>query len=366
MKRKDRPDRDWILRTLIGIVMIGATFLIWYSVGQYRQKKAMEAVIDEKRASYESEEETDSPLEDEELQEPDSQLFAENTVVYGGKTWRRNNYIKAILCMGVDRQGSLQEYTLSGDGGQADGVFLLAQDTARGKLKILMIPRDCMTPITITDVSTTEKNGTVLGEAVTHLTLAYSYGDGREKSCEYMMKAVSALLGGLPLDAYLAADTDIIAALNDRVGGVDVVIPTVGMEKTDPAFVFGQTVHLQGSQAERFVRYRDTSVDNSALFRMGQQQEYVTGFFRAVQEKSKTDSRVVEDLFDMAQDNMVTDMAKDQYIKIALDGLQNGLTADDFRMVPGQGITTETYDEFYADQEALIPVILELFYRETD
>lgn len=360
MRKDRRPDKDQVLRVLIGIVMLGATFLVWHGVGQYRQRKAMEAAIEERRASYEAE----TTVSGEEGQPQDGQLFAQDVVTYDGKTWRRSNYIKAILCMGVDRQGSLQEYTLSGDGGQADGVFLLAQDTARGTLKILMIPRDCMTPITITDVSRTEKNGTVLGEAVTHLTLAYSYGDGREKSCEYMMDAVSGLLNGLPLDAYLAADTDIIAALNDRVGGVDVVIPTVGMEKVDPSFVFGQTVHLQGSQAERFVRYRDTTVDNSALFRMGQQQEYVTGFFRAVQEMSKTDGRVVEDLFDMASDNMVTDMAKDQYMKIALDGLQSGLTADDFRMVPGQGVTTETYDEFYADQEALIPVILELFYRE--
>lgn len=360
--RQHRPYREWIIRTLIGVAMVGGTLLIWYSVGQYRQKKVMEAVIEEKRAVFETE--VSSLAEEDQSQETNRQLFSESIVTYGGKTWRRNNYIKAILCMGVDRKGSLQEYTLSGDGGQADGVFLLAQDTARGKLKILMIPRDCMTPITITNVSRTEANGTILGQAVDHLTLAYSYGDGREQSCEYMKEAVTTLLCGLKMDAYLAADTDIIAALNDRVGGVDVMIPTVGMEKIDPAFVFGQTVHLQGSQADAFVRYRDTAIDNSALFRMGQQQEYITGFFRAVQEKSRSDSRIVEDLFDMAQDNMVTSMAKDQYMKIALDGLQNGLTADDFRMVPGQGMATDTYDEFYADQEALVPVILELFYRE--
>lgn len=360
--KQNRPYRKWILRMLIGSVMVGTTLFVWYSVGQYRQKKAMEAVIEEKRSVFETK---DNPFPEEgQPQDNNGLLFSDNIVAYNGKTWRRNNYIKAILCMGVDRKGSLQEYTLSGDGGQADGVFLLAQDTARGELKILMIPRDCMTPITITDVSQTENNGTVLGQAIDHLTLAYSYGDGREKSCEYMKEAVTTLLCGLEIDSYLAADTDIIAALNDRAGGVDVVIPTVGMEKADPAFVFGQTVHLQGKQAEAFVRYRDTEIDNSALFRMGQQQEYITGFFRAVQEKSKSDSRIVEDLFDMAADNMITDMAKDQYMKIALDGLQNGLTADDFRMVPGQGMATDTYDEFYVTQEALIPVILELFYRE--
>lgn len=361
--RRKKPYKEIFLHIGIGAVMVGMTLLIWYSIGLYRQKKAMEAVIEAKRSA--SEIEMISAIEEgNQLQNLKGQLFSEDIVVYGGKTWRRNSYIKAILCMGVDREGSLQEYTLSGDGGQADGVFLLAQDTARGKVKILMIPRDCMTAITITDVSRTEANGDVLGQAVDHLTLAYSYGDGREKSCEYMEKAVSNLLGGLSIDAYLAADTDIIAALNDRAGGVDVTIPTVGMEKADPAFVFGKTVHLQGSQAETFVRYRDITIDNSALFRMGQQQEYITGFFKAVQERAKTDSRIVEELFDMAEDNMVTNMGRDQYMKIALDGLQKGLTADDFRMVPGQGMATDTYDEFYVDQEVLASVLLELFYRE--
>lgn len=354
--------KNTFLRMGIGIIMVGLTLFIWYSIGEYRDRKAMEAVIEEKRAAQEAE--TAAMENGDPAQEQEVPLFSQDIVEYGGKTWRRNNYIKAILCMGVDRKGSLQEYTLAGDAGQADGVFLLAQDTARGKLKILMIPRDCMTPVTVTDVTRTEANGTVKGQAIDHLTIAYSYGDGREKSCQYMAEAVSTLLRGLPMDAYLAADTDIIAALNDRVGGVDVTIPTVGMEKSDPAFVFGQKVHLEGRQAEAFVRFRDTNIDNSALFRMGQQQEYITGFFQAVQEKSKSDSRVVDDLFSLAEDNMVTDMAKDQYMKIALDGLQNGLTADDFRMVPGQGVTTELYDEFYADQEALTPVILELFYRE--
>ena len=88
----------------------------------------------------------------------------------------------------------MTETTLSGDGGQADGIFLLAHDTARNQLKILLIPRDTMTEITKTDISQTETNGTELGKIVDHLSLSYAYGDGREKSCEYTKKAVSNLL----------------------------------------------------------------------------------------------------------------------------------------------------------------------------
>lgn len=135
------------------------------------------------------------------LEEPE-QFLAENVIEYGGKKYRRNSYVKAILCIGVDRSG-LGEKTTTGFGGQSDGLFLLAQDTARNTVKILMIPRDTLTRITLTDLS-----GNVLGKDVQHLTLAYAYGDGRELSCEYTVEAVSELLGGLTIDHYMAVDTD--------------------------------------------------------------------------------------------------------------------------------------------------------------
>lgn len=112
-------------------------------------------------------------------------------VEYQGKSYRRNTYIKAILCMGIDRPGSLEETMTAGFGGQADGIFLVAQDTARDRIRVLVIPRDTMTEITLTDLS-----GNELGSSIQHLTLAYAYGDGREKSCRYMTEAVSPSAGG--------------------------------------------------------------------------------------------------------------------------------------------------------------------------
>lgn len=199
-----------------------------------------------------------------------------------------------------------------------------------------------------------------------HLSLSYAYGDGREKSCEYTKQAVSHLLMGLKIDSYMAADLEIIASLNDEVGGVTVTIPTMGMEQADPEFVFGQTVRLKGEQAERFVRFRDTERDNSAISRMEQQKLYISGFFQAVKEKSRTESNITEHLFEMSQDYMVTDMAKDEYLKLAINALEGeGLTSASFKMAPGTGTATETYDEYYVDQEALVPILLDLFYRET-
>lgn len=332
-------NRNYLYRVAIGAGMIVLVLVVWGTVNLYCQRKDTESMI---ASRYQMAAETE-----------EAKSFLSDTVEYQGKTYRRNSYMKAILCMGVDRSGSMTEATTTGFGGQADGIMLIAQDTARGKLQFLMIPRDTMTDITLTDLS-----GNVLGKDMQHLLLAYTYGDGREKSCEYMTEAVSELLCGLKIDYYMAVNTTVIAALNDSVGGVTVTVDEDGTEKQ---------VTLQGSEAEAFVRYRDTDRDHSALYRMDQHQEYITGFFRALKEKKAENSQIIPQLFEQIQDNMVTNMGKELYLKIAAEAVEAGGVADeDFHTVPGTGVTTQRYDEFYADEEALIPVILELFYRQID
>ena len=334
-----------IKRAAVGILILAAAAFLAVTVVLLRKRKAIEAEIAERQYG----------------QMEDSNVLGSDVIQYQGKAYRRNTYVKAVLCLGVDRDGAMTEETTPGFGGQADGIFLVAQDTARNSLKVLMIPRDTMTEITMTDLS-----GNVLGKDIHHLTLAYTYGNGRETSCEYMREAVSELLGGLEIDYYIAANTEVISILNDAVGGVTVTIPTDGMEKSDPEFIQGATVTLTGEQAEKFVRYRDTGKDHSALYRMDQEEEYIMGFFQAVKERSRTDSNIVPALFEQIEDYMVTDMAKDQYLKLAMDALETeSLGEENFYTVPGSGVTTARYDEFYADEEALLPLILEMFYRET-
>lgn len=345
--RRDRRGAKRIRFLRMGLIACAAVciiIMIPVTVRLYRQRKATEAAI-AARKYVESE---------------GAVRFRSETMEYEGKTYRRNSSVKAILCMGVDRNGPMVEETVHTFGGQSDGIYILAQDTARNTLKILMIPRDSMTEITLTDL-----NGNVLGKDIQHLTLAYAYGDGRELSCERTMEAVSGMLGGFTLDHYMAADIDVINMLNDSVGGVTVTVPVDGMEKRDPAFVKGATITLHGEQAEAYVRYRDINQHYSAFDRMERQKGYIMGFFQMVKENTRRNARTVEDLFEMIQDHMVTDMHKDEYLKVAMDALEMGeLDEDGFYSVPGEVVVTDVYDEFYVDQKALTPIMLELFYRE--
>lgn len=396
-----KKNREALRNALIGICMVGITVFVWYSVGLYRQRRATEEMIATNRANQTQMSQQQGSDGDSASGSPDSSSdgntgnqengassstdasgtpgsdpgsanseeaemgdylvdLSQDTVTWNGKTYRRNTYIHTILCLGIDRTDDMVGTREPGEAGQSDGIYLIAQDTVRNQIKILMIPRDTMTRIVITD-----KNNQELGTRVDHLNIAYGYGDGEKLSCDLAKRAVTNLLQGIPIDRYMAVNIVVLSKLNDAVGGVTVTIPTEGMEKRDPAFVKGTQVTLHGDQAEAFIRYRDIERDNSALFRMNQHKEYMEQFFKAVKQKSKEDSQIVTNMFDMIQDYMQTDMPKDEYMKIAIDVLGSGSLGDDnFRMIPGVGTATDTYDEFHANIQQMIPILLQMFYRE--
>jgi LCP family protein required for cell wall assembly len=379
-KKKKRNHYAQIRNALIGAVMIGTVISLWYGYGLYRERTAQAAEREllknaaaAETVSADIEEETTEEIPsytrvdycDENLyrimSQARNQLIhnADGTLTWQGKTYRRNTYIKAILGMGVDRSDEMTDTHTYGESGQSDAVFLLVQDTARDTIKILMISRNTITPVSLLGL-----NGIEDERSLTFLNMSYAFGDGREQSCENVQASVEDLLCGLQIDGYMAVDYAVLATLNDAVGGVTVTIPTEGMEESDPSFIKGTQVTLHGIQAERFIRFRDVDKDNSALYRMDQHEEYILQFFQALKEKSKEDSQIVAHLFDQIQDYMVTDMAKADYLKIGADAMTGELTSEDIRTLPGNGVAGEQFDEFYVDYNNAIPLILKLFYRE--
>lgn len=283
-------------------------------------------------------------------------------IEYEGKKYRRNSYLKAVLIIGVDSAGNLGDVKTPGSSGQADGIFLIVKDTARDSMKILMIPRDTMTEITLTDLE-----GNILGKDVQHIALAYAYGDGREKSCAYLRKAVSDLLGGLVIDYYAAINTSTIEMLNDEIGGVPVYIETDELAHKDPELKKGMTVLLDGTQAEEYLRYRDISAANSAILRMERQKQYMEAYVKQLKISNSSDDQLVVRLMEKLHENIITDMDKNQYMDMAADFFAGGnLTDRDIYIVPGEGAATELYDEYHVDQADLKEMILKLFYREVN
>lgn len=286
----------------------------------------------------------------------------DGTVTWNGETWKRNTYIHAILCLGVDKKRNLKGIEPGGDTGATDGIFLIVHDTAHDLMKVIMIPRDSMLYIDIPG-----PDGTVT-RSYDHLSLAFTDGEGREKSAEASLKAAEDLLCGLTINHYMAGDLAILAEVNDLVGGVTVTVPD-DLTNVNPDWAEGREITLHGNEAERFIRYRDTNIDGSPVERMEQHKTYIEGFYDVLLEKSKRDSSIVAKLCDTIEKSIVSDMSKGEYERFALDGLSCGFDPQkDIVILPGTATTGEEsgeiYDQYYVDYEQTIPMLLELFYRK--
>lgn len=355
---------------IVILIAVCLVYFVHFSYRSFQESQTAKRALAEKQARAEKNDGISDHFEgaaggngdeSESIEDSGGRDNGKGEILYHGKTYRRNTAMRAILCIGVDTKGEMEAHTASGSGGQADGLFLVAQDMARDRVKILMIPRDSMTEITLFDLS-----GNELGKDVQHLTLQYAYGDGREKSGELMKEAVSNLLCNLKIDGYMAVNISAIPILNDAAGGVTVTIEAEGLEERDPELKKGNTVTLMGDQAEIYVRYRDTKQAQTAISRMSRQKQYMQGYLQSVRKAAAKDDSLIPNLMNQLQKYMVTDMAKDQYLDMGLAVLnsQESLGDGDFLTVPGEAVETDLFDEYHVDKESLILVILDLFYLE--
>ena len=188
-------------------------------------------------------------------------------IMYKGVTYKYNHDVTNILFMGVDKR-SIDDETAQGTGGQADAIVMIAMNVKDHKMTLLAVPRD-----TITDVALYSPSGHYSGMKEMQVCMAYAYGDGKEISCENTVSSVRRIFYNVPVNTYYALDLDGIAAVNDSVGGVDVVSPeTIG------PFTEGESYHLEGKLSENFVRLRDKSGVDSSMKRLERQKIYAKGF----------------------------------------------------------------------------------------
>ena len=280
-------------------------------------------------------------------------------VVWQGKNYNYNDHLSNFLFIGVDSREKENAEPGSTEAGQADALYLLSWDRVNGNTTVIAIPRDTMTQIEVLG-----PDGESLGETEDHISLSYAYGDGGHESCSLTEEAVSELFYGLPVQGYCSINMDAIPVLTDSVGGVTVTVPDDSLETVDDRFAEGAQVTLDGSDTETFVRYRDTSVSQSALSRMERQQAYIRAFGEAAGQAYAADPAFVTDLYEALEPYMVTNMDNDQFASI-MDSLASGSGTENWT-VPGEGTAGETYDEYHVDDGALYEKIIDTFYQPAE
>ncbi|MDR2672928.1 MAG: LCP family protein [Coriobacteriales bacterium] len=276
------------------------------------------------------------------------------TVSYKGHTYALNENMVSLVFIGFDRFAPAE----GGEpAGQADAVMVIAFDTQTGDVTAIGVPRDSM-------VDVSEFVGDAfIGQDTMQLCLAYSYGDGRERSCENTVKAVSRVLYNMPITYYFALNESGIGPLNDAIGGVSLT-PLQTVPGTN--IVEGESTVLFGNHAYRYVQWRDTSVLNSSIDRQARQVQYVKAFASQALQLSEGSVGVLLDLFNITADYSVTNLGANEFSYLASATVTNNVAGFDMVTLEGEMVQGEVYAEYYLDKDAVYETVLRVYYHQID
>ena len=283
-----------------------------------------------------------------------------DVLLYNGGRYIKNDAIETVLLMGLDKFESQTGGDVGGvNGQQADMLLLLVLDRSTGTCTPVHINRDTMCTIYQLDA---------LGEPFMPLNgqicLAHAYGSGGRDSCRNQVRAVSELLYDTPIDHYASVTMDAVGIINNLVGGVTVTVLD-DLSALDEALVQGETVTLQGDQALTYVRARMGLADPTNLNRMKRQQQYLTALQQKFTQELAENDDLSRQIITAVSDDMVSDFtvnALSSFVDMATT-----YTFTPIREIAGEPVYSEDRSpEFYADEDALYQMVVDLFYLPLD
>lgn len=273
--------------------------------------------------------------------------------VYMNGQWYAERNVETMLVMGIDDFGEIEETDSYNNNHQTDFLTLFLWDLDTGRTSAIHLNRDTMTNITTLGVT-----GQKTGSRYAQLALAYNYGSGDHVSSENTAAAVEHLLYGMNVDHYFTMTMDAVPILNDWAGGVMVEVLD-DFTEIDPELIQGELVLLEGQQALTYVRTRRQLQDSTNLHRMERQRQYASELVRSAHDKL-SDTRAVAELVMQLNSCCRTNCTAEKLQEFAQNLGNNPNVA--IHEIQGEAVQGETYIEFYADEEELQQLILELFY----
>ena len=298
-----------------------------------------------------------------ELQQEESPYeLKEGQILLEGQVYEYNQDIITFLCLGVDSHSGIAKTKTPGEAGQADALILVVMNPKTEEIRLININRDSMV-----EIETYDTAGVYAGKEFGQITLQYAYGDGREKSCELMEKAVSDLFYQIPIHGYVAMDIGAIAALNDAVGGVEVTV-TEDVAVYMPQWNVGSKVILQGEEALYFVRHRaaESKELGTNVRRIERQKEFMAGFLQKAREKAKGDISFLLSLYGKIQKHLITSISLDEMMYLTQLVFQCDFSLDSMIGMSGEQVMGEKNEEFHVDNKALKQMVIDVFYEKVE
>lgn len=301
--------------------------------------------------------ESSSVLESSAVLLEDSEALHRMEIVLDGKKYVYNDHLTNMVIMGVDNEEIPDSTVGSPTSGQADTIYLVSFDRVTGRLNVISIPRD-----TITEVDVFDRDGEPLGPSTLQITLAYAFGDGKHGSCHNVKEAVSRLFYRLPIQDYCSLTLESMEKICELFGGISVTIPNDSLEKAYPEMSKGAVVNITTENVETYLRYRDTSVSHSALARSERQHAFLKACEEQILKDFYDKPEKIADIYEVFQPYMITNMRAGDFVEI-FEKLDPN-TPIHVWTIPGKAVTTDKYDEFHIDEDALYNKIIACFFDE--
>lgn len=338
-------------RNIVKLILILLTAILSVSL-IFVALRAWERRYDEENMPVIREMEVMMPGASEAAEEEDSPQISRN-----GKWYSLNKDIETVLLIGLD---TFEDELPSGDGviannKRSDFLMLLIFDHKNKTSQAVHINRDTMAEI--------QKAGANFGTETAQLALAHVYGSGGIDSGENTVKAVSSFLYGIPINHFISVTMDAVPAVTDRIGGVSLKLMD-DFTMIDPSMKKDTTMLLNGEQALYYVRERQSLEEPTNLRRMERQRQFMEALQETSVKKMQEDKNVFSDVLVAAAPYMVTDCYAEDLDRIGtciLEYENKGI-----RTIEGEAVKGNKYIEFYADEDALKDLVVELFYAEAE
>jgi LCP family protein required for cell wall assembly len=283
--------------------------------------------------------------------------WSEGVVTYNNQQYRYNNTIRTYLFMGIDTDDPVHKAEDGISGGQADSLFLIVVDKAHDKLSLISIHRNLMTTVKMYN-----REGEYTGDAEVQIWLQHGYGDGERLSCQRTADCVSNLFYGIPIHGYVSLNMGGIGILNDALGGVEVtVLQDLISESRSVHLTAGETKTLNGDEAYVYVRSRDITQFDSASDRLARQEQYLNNMIPVMLKRIRSASSAVS-VYGAAEDYIYSNIDYNRLADEISDMTYDA--SEGMREVPGEVVMGEQLEEFYADDDGLYQLILDVFYEK--
>lgn len=274
-----------------------------------------------------------------------------------GQWYAQKKNVETVLLIGIDKyDAQIPDAATFRNTQQSDALFVLAIDHDNKSYTLLQINRD-----TVANIRALDLNGDPYMTFPAQLALAHTYGSGKEDSCENVLYSVSDYLYGLQIDHYASFSMDAVGTLNDDVGGVTLTVID-DLTPADPTLIEGTEVTLMGEHALTYIRARTELVHNTNLDRMKRQKQYLGALIEQTQKSLAADDTLSTRLIRDVTPHMVTDCSATKLASFA--DVVKKYENKGIRSVDGTAIKGEQFMEFYADEDALRALVLDIFYEK--